>query len=100
MTLVVVIAVLMTVISLSLYVSSGTLQLDLSRPGYESVRKNIVNPNNRSEFASSGPVNTEVLNEYQKRFDSQRGELNAIGSFKDAGLEDASLGLNAPEPTE
>lgn len=101
MALVVGVACVMTAISLSLYASSGTLQLDLSRPGYEAARKDIINPDDTSKFSPSGPINADVLSQYQKLFDAQRKEMNTIGKFKDKGLDDATLGLSVPaESTE
>lgn len=94
------ISFIMTAISLSLYVSSGTLQLDLSRPGYESARKNIINPDDTVEFSSSGPVNTQSLDQYQKLFDAQRKEMNSISAYKDKGLDDDSLTLRPPAPAQ
>ena len=89
----VLVAIIMTGVSLSLYVSSGTLQLDLSRPGYEAARKELIKPQSTNEFAVSGPINKQALDEYQKLFDEQRKELNSIGKFKDKGLDDDSLTL-------
>ena len=88
---------MMTAISLSLYASSGTLQLDLSRPGYEAARKNIINPDDTSTFSASGPVDAKALEQYQKLFDAQRKEMNTLSRFKDNGLSDPSLGLSEPE---
>ena len=92
--LTVIIAFIMTAVSLSLYVSSGTLQLDLSRPGYESARKDLIKPEEKKDFATNGPIDKEALDEYQKQFDAQRTELNRIGKFKDQGLNDDSLTLS------
>ena len=93
--LTIIIAIIMTAISLSLYVSSGTLQLDLSRPGYESARKELIKPEDKSDFATNGPIDKRALDEYQKQFDAQRTELNRIGKFKDQGLSDDSLTLSS-----
>lgn len=93
------VAFLMTAVSLSLYVSSGTLQLDLSRPGYEAARKELIKPEDKQEFATSGPINKQALEEYQKQFDAQRTELNRIGKFKNNALDDDSLTLS-PEATQ
>lgn len=93
--LTVVIACIMTAISLSLYVSSGTLQLDLSRPGYESARKELIKPEDKKDFAINGAIDKQALEEYQKQFDTQRAELNRIGKFKDHGLSDDSLTLSS-----
>lgn len=92
--LIVVIAVIMTAVSLSLYVSSGTLQLDLSRPGYESARKELIKPEDKTDYATNGPVNKQTLDAYQKLFDAQRTELNRIRTFKDQGLSDETLTLS------
>ena len=92
--LTVVVAIIMTAVSLSLYVSSGTLQLDLSRPGYESARKELTKPEDKTDYATNGPVNKQALDEYQKLFEAQRAELNRIGKFKDQGLSDDTLMLS------
>lgn len=98
--IVIAVAMTMTAISLSLYYSSGTLQLDLSRPGYETARKNIVNPDDTSEFSPYGPINSQTLSKYQTLFDTQRREMNALGNFKDKGLDDASLLLNESDASQ
>ncbi len=92
--LTIVIAFIMTAVSLSLYVSSGTLQLDLSRPAYESARKELIKPEDKKEFATNGPIDKAALDEYQKQFDAQRTELNRIGKFKDQSISDESLTLS------
>ena len=91
------IAILMTTISLSLYVTSGTARLDLSRPGYESVRKNIqITP--EETFNTDGPINKAALDEFDKLLGQRRANLNALGDFKDASLDDASLKLSPDIP--
>lgn len=97
---VIAIGCIMTAISLSLYASSGTLQLDLSRPGYEAARKEIINPDDTSTFSASGPVDKKALDQYQKLFDAQRKEMNTLSRFKDNGLSDPALGLSEPEQTQ
>lgn len=97
--LTIIITLIMTGVSLSLYASSGALQLDLSRPGYEAVRKEIIKPEDKTDFATNGSINKQALDEYQKLFDAQRTQLNSIGTFKDKGLDDDSLTLS-PETTQ
>ncbi len=94
---VIALALLMTAINLSLYVSSGTSSLDLSRPGYEQARRETQeNDTKRLDFESTGPINQAVLEEFRKIFTDQREELNALGGFRDTALDDESLRLNAP----
>jgi hypothetical protein len=90
------IALLMTAVSLSLYVTSGTARLDLSRPGYESVRKNIQQSSGES-FNPDGPVDKAALDEFDKLFGQRRANLNALGDFEDTSIDDVSLRL-APTP--
>lgn len=85
-------ALLMTAVSLSLYVTSGTSRLDLSRPGYEQARKDI-KPTPEDSFSSDGPVDKSALDEFQKLYDTRRTNLNELGDFKDTTLDDASLRL-------
>lgn len=89
------VALIMTWISLSLYVSGGTLQLDLSRPGYEAVRKEIFNPNASQDFSATGSVDSAILDKYQTLFDAQRQDLNSFSRFKDKALDDDSLTLGS-----
>ena len=88
--LVIMIALIMTSISLSLYVSSGTLQLDLSRPGYESVRKEISSQSSE-DFPATGPITTKTMDSFQKQYAAQRSGLNSISQFQDSALDDDSL---------
>lgn len=94
-TLTIIVAFIMTAVSLSLYVSSGAIQLDLSRPGYEAARKELIKPEEKKDFAANGPINKEALDEYQKQFDAQRTELNRIGKYEDKGLDDDALVLSS-----
>jgi hypothetical protein len=91
-TAVISVALLMTAVSLSLYVTSGTSRLDLSRPGYEAVRKDVqITP--EENFASDGPVDKAALDEFNRLLQKRRTNLNALGDFKDTSLDDATLRL-------
>lgn len=90
--LVVGIALLMTAVSLSLYITSGTSRLDLSRPGYEQVRKEV-KPTPEDSFGADGPVDKAALDEFQRLYQARRNNLNELGDFKDSTLDDSSLRL-------
>lgn len=89
------IAFLMTAISLSLYVTSGTSRLDLSRPGYENVRKDV-QEGPEETFRSDGPVNKAALDEFERLLQKRRDNLNGLGDFEDTSLDDTSLRLSQP----
>lgn len=85
------VAMLLTTISLSLYVSSGASRLDLSRPGYESARGDIEQNQSETPFSSTGPLNSDVANDFQRRFDSARAQLNELDDFSSNALDDTEL---------
>jgi len=94
---VVIISILMTAVSLSLYVTSGTARLDLSRPGYESVRQDVQQSPGET-YNSDGPVNEAALNEFDQLLQKRRTNLDALGGFEDTTIDDESLRLAPPTP--
>jgi len=89
---VILITFLMTAISMSLYVSSGASRLDLSRPGFEQARKDII-PTPDDKFSAEGKVDAATVDEFEKLYQKQRVYLNNLGDFEDSSLDDASLRL-------
>lgn len=85
------IATLLTVISMALYVSSGASRLDLSRPGYESARGNVEKDVSETPFSSTGPLNDNVAGDFQKRFTTYRDRLNKLDDFSTNALDDTEL---------
>lgn len=88
------IGLLLTVISMSLYISSGASQLDLSRPGYEKARTQIGEAKEDPRFEANGPMNLTVINEFQKLFTGHREKLNALDDFESTSLDDSQLRLS------
>ena len=83
-------------IALSLYVSSGTIQLDLSRPGYDSARKEV---NKGSEvfkgFSEDGPIDNKSLDAFDKLYKQKAAEaLIDIDAFSGDALSDEAFSLN------
>lgn len=93
--LVIGISLFLVYVALSLYVSSGTLQLDLSRPGYASAREEVTKGSEVFEgFAEDGQINTEVLNEFDKLYKGKAAEaLIDIDAFSGNALSDEALSL-------
>ncbi len=100
----IVVCLLLTVFSVSLYVITGTSKLDLSRPGYEEVRKKVTRATvNESAFGSNGPLNAKIVNDYLKKYKKQSQDLSKYDNFDPKLLDDAPLGLSSdplplPEP--
>lgn len=87
------IGLLLTMVSMSLYISSGASQLDLSRPGYERARTQVDESKDDERFETSGPVDTKSLSEFQRLFTKNRTKLNASDKFDSAVIDDTQLRL-------
>lgn len=92
----IVICLLLTVFSTSLYVITGTSKLDLSKPGYEEVRKKITRKSaNETSFGSNGPLDKKIINDYLEKYKKQAQDLREYDSFNPKLIDDIPLGLNA-----
>ena len=81
-------------VSMALYFSSGAAQLDLSRPGYVSVREQANEKEQFTGFSASGAIDKESLDEFQKLYDEQAKKTTTIDSFGGEAMADETLGLN------
>ena len=79
--LTVIIALAMTIISMFAYNASGTAQLDLSRPGYQSVSNKVDKTDKITEYSAFGSVNKDSINEFIKLYDEQAAKTKAVDAF-------------------
>lgn len=87
------IALVLTMISVSLYIRSGASRLDLSRPGYEKVREQVSNEDENDTFSASGPMNVDVIDEFQALYTKKRATIGKLDPFSPTVLEDDSIRL-------
>lgn len=88
----IVVSVILVMISLSLYVSSGASQLDLSRPGIDdSIRKQAMPDESFEGFSADGPINDDSLATFETLYDSQLDQLTPIKAFGRDVLNDKAL---------
>lgn len=94
--LVIVVSVFLVYVALSLYRSGGSVQLDLSRPGYESVREEVSKETKVFKgFPADGPIDRGSLNEFDKLYREKSAEaLIDIGDFSGDSLSDQALSLD------
>lgn len=97
--LTIVISLFLVMIALNLYQSSGAAQLDLSRPGYESVRKQASRTSDFTGFPSTGPLDSEALGTFRTLYDEQVKKA-ALDSFGGDVMADGALGIDAPQTSE
>lgn len=90
------ISLFLVYVALSLYQSSGTLQLDLSRPGYDNARQEAIKGNEVFRgFSADGSIDKEALNEFDTLYKQKAAEaLIEIDAFSGDALSDAALTLD------
>ena len=98
--LVVLIALVLTVISMFAYNASGTAQLDLSRPGYQSVSDKVDKTDKITEYSAYGSVNKDTINEFTKLYDEQAAKAKAVDAFNGDPLNPDVLEFGASDATE
>lgn len=92
--LAIIIAVLLSVLSMTLYFVSGTAKLDLSRPGYESARNQINHDDGSEEtFSSNGALDGKVMKDFLTMYDKRSKSLEQYDIFNQSILDDVQIGL-------
>jgi len=88
------ISLVLVLISMIIYSSSGAAQLDLSRPGYVSVRSQaITGSNDLKDYSSTGPVDKSSIDEFKLLFDQQSKKIDAVDAFGSDPLSPKSLNI-------
>jgi hypothetical protein len=96
----IVVAILLVLVSMALYASSGAAQLDLSRPGYKSVQNKVDQTDTFESFPETGSVNKSTLDQFQKIYDRQSKQVDNSDAFSSSALGDQALGIDAPAAGE
>ncbi|HET6746776.1 MAG TPA: hypothetical protein VFH06_01570 [Candidatus Saccharimonadales bacterium] len=92
----VVIALFFVGVALALYASSGAAQLDLSRPGYQSVREQAVRSDNLDSFPASGQLDQQAIDQFRKLYDERAKQATSIDSFGGNVMSDDALSIGSP----
>lgn len=67
--LVIAISMVLVVISMNLYNSSGAAQVDLSLPGYKSIQKRASQDHSETTFSASGTLDADAFAAFDKAYD-------------------------------
>lgn len=89
----IVIAFVMTMISLQLYRHSGAMRLDMSRPGYESVRSEVEKSRDDQPYSATGELNEAAIDDFNNRVDRYKRELENLGTYDNSIISDENLNL-------
>lgn len=90
------IALFLVSVALAMYASSGAAQLDLSRPGYTSVRDKAVRSDSFDSFSANGPIDKSTLDQFRKLYDKQAQKATSVDSFGGTVMTDQALSIDAP----
>ena len=77
---VIAIAGVMVWIAMDMYNTSGAAQVDLSRPGFQEVRKQAARDAEPETYKTEGSVTKESLDEFKKMYQQRRSKI-ADGTF-------------------
>lgn len=95
---VIAVSFILVLIALSLYNSSGAAQVDLSRPGYQSIQKEASRGAIDDSFPSNGVLDEKAFNDFDKLYGAHAKRVVGVDSFDPQALETKSLQLlDSPE---
>lgn len=89
----IILALVLTVISVAWYSLDGTAMLDLSRPGYEQERSAVRTTETQKTYDTTGPITVDAVNSFLAEYDDRVNEINSYGDFGDDTLEDSDIQL-------
>jgi hypothetical protein len=92
----IVVALFLVGVALALYASSGAAQLDLSRPGYQSVRQQATHDDSIDAFPSTGDLDKDAIEKFRKIYDERAKQATSVDSFGGGVMSDESLSIDAP----
>lgn len=88
-----IIAFVLVIVSMKLYYSSGASQLDLSSPSYVDIRGEIENSNEFEEYSNTGKINNDSIDEFNSLLDQKIEKINTANAFASDPLDPTSLGM-------
>jgi hypothetical protein len=84
-------------VGLALYSSSGAAQLDLSRPGYATVRSEATKAADKYEgFPATGQIDKDALKQFRELFSEQSSRATNFDAFANDVLSDSALKIDSP----
>lgn len=93
------VALFLVMVALALYGFSGAAQVDLSRPGYSGIRNQISDTQEPTAFPSSGSIDKDVLDNYEKLYNKTADQVTAVEAFESGALSDEALRINEAAAT-
>lgn len=91
---VIIISIILVSVALILYNSSGAAQVDLSRPGYQSIQKEASRESSdQDSFPASGKLDTSALNTFNSLYSKHVTQVSGVDNFDPKALDTDTLQL-------
>lgn len=95
------IAIILVSISMALYASSGTAQLDLSRPDYRAVSNQAVgNDKTFKNYPTVGELTVDAVDEFRDLYDTQATKAKAVDAFSGDPMNPDVLEISSSESAQ
>ena len=91
-------ALVLTVVSLTIYKIGGYYRYDLSRPGYEKERTEISTTPSNVTYDTSSALTKQAVDAFVQDLDVHRSNLEQYNTYGTSGLSDDDLQLNEQAP--
>lgn len=90
----IILSMVLVAVSMGMYNSSGAAQLDLSRPGYKSVRSQaIASDGGLQTYSAVGTISQSSITEFKSLFTKQVDKVKTVDAFGGDPLSPDSLGI-------
>lgn len=88
------VSLLLVTMSVIIYSAGGFSKFDLSRPGFESERKQVTSQDDSQKmYDRTSPITSSAIDAFIKEYDASVKEVNGFGDFKDQALDDNDIQL-------
>ncbi len=88
---VIMLSFIMVIIGMYIYNTSGAAQVDLSRPGYQSVQKEASRDTTDDSFASTGKLDKEAFNSFDSMYADHARQVVGVDSFDPKAVDPNTL---------
>ncbi len=87
----IIVSIVLVMASLALYVTSGTAQLDLSRPGYADIRGQLKKDDSFQGFRANGKLDNAAYAEFEKLYNERLKDAESVDAFGNDVLSPEAL---------
>lgn len=91
--IVIALSCVMVVIGMYIYNTSGAAQVDLSRPGYQSVQREATRDSINDSFPTTGKLDADAFDSFNKMYSDHARQVVGVDSFDPKALDAAAQQL-------